>query len=133
MHHVGRWGKGKAADSKYRNCAIQNARFSLVKNSELYDLKADPGETKNVIAEHADVVATLRAAYDKWWDDVQPLLVNENAVGPKINPIKELYWKQFGGGPDAKLLQRMDPQSKSDGEEPDNSAEKKQRKLTNPA
>jgi arylsulfatase len=25
--------------------------------------------------------------------------VNEDAVGPKMNPFKELYWKQFGGGP----------------------------------
>ena len=97
-------------------------------NRELYDLKADPGETKNVIAEHADVVATLRTAYDKWWDEVQPLLVNENVVGPKMNPFKQLYWKQFGGGPDAKLVEQRHPQSKSAAEEPDTSAEKKQRK-----
>ena len=111
VHHVGRRGKGQAADSKYRNCAIQNARFTLVKNTELYDLKADPGETKNVIGEHPEVVATLRSAYDKWWDEVQPLLVNENPSNvPKINPMKELYWKQFGGGPDEKLLKRMEPE-----------------------
>jgi arylsulfatase len=30
---------------------------------------------------------------------VTPLLVNEDAVGPAVNPFKELYWKQFGGGP----------------------------------
>jgi arylsulfatase len=30
---------------------------------------------------------------------VQPGLVNEDAKGPKVNPFKELYWKQFGGGP----------------------------------
>ena len=45
---------------------------------------------------HPDVVKELDAAYDKWWDSVQPQLVNENAVGPKVNPFKELYWKQFG-------------------------------------
>lgn len=44
-------------------------------------------------------VNALDAAYDKWWDSVQPQLVNENAVGPKVNPFKELYWQQFGGGP----------------------------------
>ena len=109
VHHVGRWAKGKAADSKYANCAIQNPRFSLVNNQELYDLKADPGEATNVIAEHPDVVVELRAAYDKWWSDVQPLLVNEDVVGPKLNPMKVLYWKQFGGGPDEALLRRMDP------------------------
>ncbi|MFZ5830502.1 MAG: sulfatase-like hydrolase/transferase, partial [Planctomycetota bacterium] len=109
VHHVGRWPRGQIAEAKYSKCAIQNSRFTLVNNAELYDLKTDPGETKNVIAEHPEVVAELRTAYDRWWDEVQPLLVNEDAVGPKINPFKELYWKQFGGGPDAELLKRMDP------------------------
>jgi len=109
VHHVGRWPRGQVADWKYHSCAIQNSRFTLVNNRELYDLQADPGETKNVIAEHPDVVARLRAAYDQWWEEVQPLLVNENVIGPKINPFKELYWKQFGGGPDEELLKQMDP------------------------
>jgi arylsulfatase A-like enzyme len=107
--HVGRWSKGRAAESKYANCSIQNARFTLVNNKELYDLRNDPGETKNVIADHPDVVAKLRAAYDRWWTEVLPLLVNENVRGPRINPFKELYWKQFGGGPDEQLLRQMDP------------------------
>ena len=109
VHHFGNWAQGTAAECKYRKSAIQNSRFSLVNNEQLYDLKADPGETKNVITEHPKVVAKLRAIYDQWWLDVQPLLVNENTVGPKINPMKELYWKQFGGGPNAALLSRMDP------------------------
>jgi arylsulfatase len=66
---------------------------------QLFDVSADPGEQTDVAAKHPDVVADLTAAYDKWWDSVQPQLVNEDAVGPKVNPFKELYWKQFGGGP----------------------------------
>jgi hypothetical protein len=27
--------------------------------------------------------------------------------------MKELYWKQFGGGPDAALLNKMDPTKKA--------------------
>ncbi|MEO6740190.1 MAG: arylsulfatase [Chthoniobacteraceae bacterium] len=125
VHHVGRWAAGKVAEGKYSKCAIQNSRYTLVENKELYDLKADPGETKNVIAEHPDVVAKLSAAYDQWWNDVQPLLVNEDAVGPKINPMKELYWKQFGGGPDAKLLKQMDPAGKFKGGDAGEDAPKK--------
>jgi len=109
VHHVGRWAKGKAEDAKYAKCAIQNARYTLVNNEELYDLKADPGEKTDVSAAHPEVVTKLRTTYDQWWQDVQPLLVNENVMGPKMNPMKELYWKQFGGGPDAALLKRMDP------------------------
>ena len=41
----------------------------------------------------------MRAAYDPWWAEVLPALENEIVVGPKVNPFKELYWKQFGGGP----------------------------------
>ncbi len=107
--HVGRWARGQAVQSKYVGCSIQNSRFTLVNNRELYDLKADPGETKNVIADYPEVVAKLRAPYDQWWNDVQPLLVNENVIGPKINPLKDLYWKQFGGGPDEQLRKQMDP------------------------
>jgi len=117
VHHVGRWATGKAAESKYTKCAIQNSRFTLVNNVELYDLKADPGETTNVIAAHPEVVAGLRATYEQWWTDVQPMLINENVVGPKMNPMKEIYWKQFGGGPDEALLKRMDPKSAPSGEE----------------
>jgi arylsulfatase A-like enzyme len=101
VHHVGRWERGQVQQSKFRSMAIQNSRFTLVNNRELYDLKADPGEKTNVIEQHPEVVAQLRAAYEAWWKDVQPLLVNENVDGPKLNPMKELYWKQFGGGPDA--------------------------------
>jgi arylsulfatase len=107
--HVGRGPRGQVAEWKYRNCSIRDARYTLVNNAELYDLQADPGEQTNVIDAHPDEVAKLRGAYDQWWTDVQPLLVNENATGPKMNPFKELYWKQFGGGPDDALRKFMDP------------------------
>ena len=53
-------------------------------------------------AKHPEVVKELDAAYDHWWGSLPKYLVNEKAVGPKENPFKELYWKQFGGGPDKK-------------------------------
>ncbi|HYT60868.1 MAG TPA: arylsulfatase [Haliangiales bacterium] len=107
--HVGRWPRGRADDWKFKNCCIRDSRFALVNNSELYDLKADPGETKNVIQERPGVAAKMRTAYDHWWSETMPRLENEDAIGPKINPFKALYWKQFGGGPDAALLRQMDP------------------------
>jgi arylsulfatase len=97
--HVGRWDRGQVSRAKFKECSIRNSQYTLVNNAELYDLIADPSESKNVIADHPDVVAKLRAAYDHWWDDIQPKLENEAATGPKINPFKERYWKQFGGGP----------------------------------
>ena len=40
---------------------------------------------------------------------MQPQLVNENAVGPAVNPFKALYWQQFGGRPNPETQQKMEP------------------------
>jgi arylsulfatase A-like enzyme len=98
--HLGRWPRGEVAAAKFTACSIRNSRYTLVNNKELYDLQADPGEKTNVIAEHPEVVARLRAEYDGWWESILPCLDNEDAVGPAVNPFKALYWQQFGGGPD---------------------------------
>jgi arylsulfatase len=114
--HLGRWERGQAAQSKYRGCNVRNSRWHMVcvsksgeRQWQLFDVKADPGEKSDVVAAHPDVVEELNAAYDKWWDSVQPQLVNENVVGPKVNPFKELYWKQYGGGPDEETLRQVNP------------------------
>jgi len=107
--HLGRWPRGQVAQAKFQNCSIRDSRYSLVNNAELYDLRADPGQRTNVLADHPAEVAGLRAAYEDWWREVQPMLVNENVTGPKVNPFKERYWKQFGGGPDEELSRLMDP------------------------
>lgn len=131
VHHTGRWKNGAAAQAKYVKSAIQNSRFTLVNNEELYDLKADPGETKNVISEHPEVAAELSAAYDKWWQEVQPMLVNENVLGPAINPFQKLYYEQFGGSPTQKDLDKMSRHLKSSGSE--SRAEKRRKARKNKA
>ena len=76
---------------------------------QLFDVAADYGEQTDLAAQHPEVVQQLAAAYDTWWTECQPLLVNEKAVGPKLNPFAELYWQQFGGGPTEADYKRMDP------------------------
>ncbi|MDB6152109.1 MAG: arylsulfatase family protein [Chthoniobacteraceae bacterium] len=115
--HVGRWPYGKSADFKYQGCSIRDSRFTLVNNAELYDLQSDPGEKTNVIADHPAEVDTLRATYERWWSGAQPMLINEQAIGPKVNPMKALYWQQFGGGPDEALSKAMDPAQTGPGRE----------------
>ena len=121
--HVGRWERGEAARSAYRNASVRNKDFQLVSAMkpkddasspqwELFDLKSDPGQKTNVLARFPAVARDLEESYETWWRDTLPLLVNEEVPAPKVNPFKELYWKQFGGGPDAKLRREMDPETK---------------------
>jgi arylsulfatase len=93
--HVGRWPRGGAIAAKFVNMSIRNTRFSLVNNTELYDLTADPAQQRNVMVAHPEAAARLRSAYDLWWESVQPRLENENVTGPAENPFKALYRAQF--------------------------------------
>jgi arylsulfatase len=104
--HVGRWEKGQAAASKYGGCRVRNQHYSLVSDApdgskqwQLFDLTTDYGEKHDIAAEHPGIVRKMEAAYDAWWNEVLPCMENEDVVPPKINPFKELYWKQFGRSP----------------------------------
>ena len=92
--HVGRWEKGRATESKYARCSVRSSRFRLVDNDKLHDIVNNPGETSNVIDEHPDTVAAMRAAYDQWWSEVLPAMVNEDAPVPVENPFKTWYNEQ---------------------------------------
>ena len=96
--HVGRWKKGaEPNDFKYASCAVRSRQFRLVRNKELYDIEADPGETTNVIDRHPKVVAKMRAAYDDWWAQTRPLMVNEDVPLSPERPFWVLYEKQLKG------------------------------------
>jgi len=48
---------------------------------ELYDVAADPGETRDFAAEHPDVVTTLRSKYEAWFDEVNVRWNRKNVEG----------------------------------------------------
>ena len=54
----------------YRGCIAQRQDYKLVNGRELYCLAEDPGERRDRAAEHPEVVAELRAAYERWLADV---------------------------------------------------------------
>ncbi|MBL6763499.1 MAG: arylsulfatase [Verrucomicrobiae bacterium] len=94
--HQGRWEKGSDPDkSKFKNCAVRTQRWRFVNNKELYDIQADPYEAKDVAGEHPEVVARLRKAYDKWWSETLPLMVNEDAEYAPVQPQLVRYEKQL--------------------------------------
>ncbi len=102
--HIGRWGLGKEPakyGEKGNDCSIRWKNFLQVRSGaawQLFDLKTDPGQKKNIAEASGELVKKLDADYDSWWDAVVPCLVNEEAykTAPQINPFKEQYCKQFG-------------------------------------
>ncbi len=108
--HFGRWDKNSDPNlAKYRTAAVRNTRWAMVSEKggseprwELFDLAVDYGQKKDVSKEHPELIKELGAAFDKWWDECLPLMVNEKAVGPKLNPFAVRYWDQFGGAPKEK-------------------------------
>jgi arylsulfatase A-like enzyme len=76
--------------ARYEAAVMWN-KWRLVKGTELYDLKADPGQHRNVAAEHADVAQKLRAHYDGWWADVGPRVAEFVPIvigAPQENPVR---------------------------------------------
>ena len=52
--------------------AVMTRRWRLVRGKELYDIKADPGQRKDLAADFPGEVARLRGAHDAWWDEISP-------------------------------------------------------------
>ncbi len=93
--HVGRWKTGDDPDKhKLHGFAVRSQRYRFVNNDSLYDMEKDPGQTTNVIDAHPDVVAQMRAAYDAFWKETRPLMVNEDAPMSPTRPFHVLFNKQ---------------------------------------
>ncbi len=95
--HCGRWSPGQRDDFKFKKCAVRTERWRFVNNTNLYDISADPSETTDVAAFYPEVVDQLSKSYDKWWDSVLPLMVNEDLpkVEPEDQPLAIRYNKQL--------------------------------------
>lgn len=47
-------------------------QWRLVAGKELYDVSHDPGQQTDLAEKHPDVVALMRAHYQRWWADIEP-------------------------------------------------------------
>jgi hypothetical protein len=51
---------------------VMTDQWRLINGSELYDVREDPGQQRNVADAHAEVVQTLRDDYERWWASLTP-------------------------------------------------------------
>jgi len=93
--HKGRWPTGSEPNKhQWQNFAVRNQRFRLVGGNQLYDMVEDPGQTTNVIDDHPEVAQAMKEAYDAWWKETRPLMVNEDVPLSKTRPFHVLFYKQ---------------------------------------
>lgn len=92
----GRWGQGNTDPGayKYKRFAVRTERWRLVGTDQLYDIQADPGQTTNVIEQHPEVAKKMLTRYEAWWDEVRPMMVNEDAPLLDYHPVIRRYEQQ---------------------------------------
>ncbi|MBN1444271.1 MAG: arylsulfatase [Planctomycetes bacterium] len=76
---------------KRNDAAVLWGRWRLVKGAQLYDLRSDPHQDRDVFAEHPDVAARMQEHYDRWWAGIEPSLdrFQPSVVGsPQANPTR---------------------------------------------
>ena len=99
----GRWGQGNTDpdQAKYNGFAVRNETWRLV-GSNLYNIENDPGEATDVAADNPTITAAMRKSYDAWWQEVRPLMVNEDATLDTPKPFRDQFesQKQSSGIPD---------------------------------
>lgn len=76
---------------KWRASAVMTSQWRLIDGKELYEIKADPGQKRNVASEHPDVFTRLKNFYESWWTELEPTFSNATAIylgHPAENPAR---------------------------------------------
>ncbi|HBQ63682.1 MAG TPA: Cerebroside-sulfatase [Clostridiales bacterium] len=59
---------------------VMSRQWRLVYGKELYDIKKDPGQTRDVSGDHPEVVQRLLSAHDRWWKTWEPYFGNYSPI-----------------------------------------------------
>jgi arylsulfatase len=81
---------GNIKPKKYDGCVVWDS-WRLIGRDELYDLKNDPGQKRDISGEFPEVVSKMRNFYEEWWigkeqeiDDIIPIIVGSDLENPVI-------------------------------------------------
>ena len=91
--NCGRWPATERDAFKYTKCAVRTQQWRLINHTQLYDISKDPGEKKDVSAQHPAVVQRLQKSYDAWWQSTLPFMINEDL--PKVRAEDQPFTKRY--------------------------------------
>ena len=57
----------------------------------------DPGQKNDIANQHPNIVKEMHVAYDKFWKEARPLMVNETAPMSPTQPYRVDHQKQLAG------------------------------------
>ena len=79
-----------ANPAKWRQSSVMRGPWRLVHGLELYRLGQDPGQRRDVAADHPDLVAELRAGYEQWWELVSEQFDRDvpMVIGRDAEPVR---------------------------------------------
>ena len=96
-----RTGVSNPTEVKKSGAAVLWRDWRFLENEQLYDLKTDPLQARNVAAEHPEVVAALRTRLDLWWSRVAPtvnqpqrIIIGHGAENPSLLTACD-WWDVF--------------------------------------
>jgi hypothetical protein len=71
------------------NCTVMSDKWRLVGGKQLYDIKTDPSQRKDIAAKHPEIVKKLRAAGERRWlevskrfDEPSRIVIGSDAENP---------------------------------------------------
>jgi len=65
---------------KWRKSAVMSQQYRLINGKELYDIKADPGQKKDIAKNKPNQVKKMRAFYDAWWTELEPTFAQTTEI-----------------------------------------------------
>jgi arylsulfatase A-like enzyme len=77
---------------KWKQSAVMSQGWRLVNGEELYHIDSDPGQKKDVSANHPGRVKKMRDFYDAWWAELEPTFARttELYIGHPDHPVVSL-------------------------------------------
>ena len=78
---------------KWRKSAVMTDQWRLINGKELYEIKVDLGQKKDVASTNPGVVKRLTKRYDAWWEELMPTFGKPTAIylghsDPAANPAR---------------------------------------------